>query len=82
MATRKRTTMYSSGGNKLYAVRNADGTFNDIQRYSRAHRADLARKSRAEAEAAGEGMAMAMKAPGKAPARRRGVRSNRRRASR
>jgi hypothetical protein len=27
----KRTTMYSTGGKKLYAVRAADGTFKDIQ---------------------------------------------------
>jgi hypothetical protein len=69
MATRKRTTMYSSGGKKLYAVRNADGTFNDIQQYSRAHRADLARKSKAEAGTADAMASMttapAKKAPGK-----------------
>ncbi|HEX6832297.1 MAG TPA: hypothetical protein VF132_02085 [Rudaea sp.] len=47
MATR-RTTMYSTGGRKLYAVRNADGSFKDIQTYERAHRGDLARKSAAE----------------------------------
>lgn len=47
MAT-KRTTLYSSAGKKLYAVRNADGTFKDIQTYERAHRADLAHKSKAE----------------------------------
>src|SRR5690606_40830814 len=52
MATRKRTTMYSSAGKKLYAVRNADGTFKDIQSYARAHRMDMARKSKAELEAA------------------------------
>ena len=47
MAT-KRTTHRSSTGKKLYAVRNADGTFKDIQTYERAHRADLAKKSTAE----------------------------------
>ena len=47
----RRTTMYSSGGKKLYAVRNADGSFKDIQTYERAHRADLAKKSAAEKEA-------------------------------
>jgi len=36
--------MYSSAGKKLYAVRNADGTFKDIQSYQRAHAADLRRK--------------------------------------
>ena len=47
MASR-RTTMYSTGGKKLYAVRNADGTFKDIQTYQRAHSADLRYKSAAE----------------------------------
>ncbi|MFO0831398.1 MAG: hypothetical protein U0637_06085 [Phycisphaerales bacterium] len=44
----KRTTMRSSKGKKLYAVRNADGSFKDIQTFERAHRADLAKKSKAE----------------------------------
>jgi len=48
MATSKRTTMRSSKGTKLYAVRNADGTFKDIQTYKRAHGADIKRKSKAE----------------------------------
>jgi hypothetical protein len=48
----KRTTLRSSAGKKLYAVRSADGTFKDIQTYERAHRADLARKSKAETAAA------------------------------
>jgi hypothetical protein len=47
MASR-RTTMYSTGGKKLYAVRNADGSFKDIQTYKRAHTADMAHKSAAE----------------------------------
>ncbi len=40
--------MYSTAGKKLYAVRNADGTFKDIQTYQRAHKADMAHKSAAE----------------------------------
>ncbi len=48
----RRTTMYSSAGKKLYAVRAADGTFKDIQTYERAHRADMARTSAAETAAA------------------------------
>lgn len=48
MAPIKRTTMYSSSGKKLYAVRNADGSFKDIQTYKRAHKADMAHKSAAE----------------------------------
>ena len=52
MAPVKRTTMYSTKGTKLYAVRNADGTFKDIQTYKRAHKADMAHKSKAEKTAA------------------------------
>lgn len=39
MATR--TTHRSSAGKKLYAVRDAEGKFKDIQSYARAHAADL-----------------------------------------
>jgi len=45
----RRTTLRSSKGTKLYAVRNADGTFKDIQTYKRAHSADLRKTSKAEA---------------------------------
>jgi len=44
----KRTTMRSSKGTKLYAVRDASGKFKDIQTYKRAHSADLRRKSKRE----------------------------------
>ena len=44
----RRTTHRSSTGKKLYAVRDAKGRFKDIQTYERAHRADLAHKSKAE----------------------------------
>ncbi len=44
----KRTTHRSVSGTKLYAVRNADGTFKDIQTYKRAHGQDVKRKSKAE----------------------------------
>ena len=47
MAT-KRTVLRSSAGKKLYAVRNADGTFNDIQSYAKAHASDIAKSSKAE----------------------------------
>ena len=47
----RRTTLRSSKGTKLYAVRNADGTFKDIQTYKRAHAADLRTTSKAEAAA-------------------------------
>ena len=48
MAKKQRTTHRSAAGKKLYAVRDSSGKFKDIQTYERAHRADLARKSKAE----------------------------------
>ena len=48
MAPVKRTTMYSTKGTKLYAVRNADGTFKDIQTYKRAQGSDIKRRSKDE----------------------------------
>lgn len=50
----RRTTMYSSKGKKLYAVRSADGKFKDIQTYKRAHTMDMKRKSKAETTPAGD----------------------------
>ncbi len=47
----KRTTMYSSKGKKLYAVRDKKGKFKDIQTYKRAHTLDMKRKSKAETAA-------------------------------
>jgi DNA-binding protein HU-beta len=44
----RRTTHRSKSGKKLYAVRDAKGRFKDIQTYERAHRADLAHRTRAE----------------------------------
>lgn len=43
-----RTTMRSSAGTKLYAVRDKQGRFKDIQTYKRAHTMDMKRKSKAE----------------------------------
>jgi len=51
MARARRTTHRSVAGKKLYAVRDAKGRFKDIQTYERAHRADLAKTSKAEAAA-------------------------------
>lgn len=48
MPKAKRTTHRSSKGTKLYAVRDKQGRFKDIQTYKRAHGADLRRKSAAE----------------------------------
>lgn len=55
MAAKKsgsRTTHRSSSGKKLYAVRDSSGKFKDIQTYKRAHKADMAHKSKAEKTAA------------------------------
>jgi hypothetical protein len=45
----KRTTMRSSKGTKLYAVRDKKGRLKDIQTYKRAHSQDIKRKSKDEA---------------------------------
>jgi hypothetical protein len=63
MAT-KRTTHRSSTGTKLYAVRDAEGRFKDIQTYQRAQAADIKRGSTAEAKARAKA-----KAKGKATSR-------------
>ena len=47
----KRTTHRSSKGTKLYAVRDSEGRFKDIQTYKRAHGMDIKRVSKAEAAA-------------------------------
>lgn len=44
----KRTTHRSSSGKKLYAVRDKEGKFKDIQTYKRAHGQDVKRKSKKE----------------------------------
>ena len=44
----KRTTLRSSKGKKLYAVRDKKGKFKDIQSYKRAHGQDIKRKAKAE----------------------------------
>jgi hypothetical protein len=44
----KRTTHRSSAGKKLYAVRDDEGKFKDIQTYKKAHGQDIKRKSKAE----------------------------------
>jgi len=42
--------MRSRTGTKLYAVRDKSGKFKDIQRYSKAHAADIKRTAKAEVE--------------------------------
>ena len=44
----KRTVMRSTKGTKLYAVRDKNGRFKDIQSYKKAHSMDIKRKSKAE----------------------------------
>ena len=48
----KRTTHRSSKGTKLYAVRDKEGRFEDIQTYKRAHGQDVKRTSKAETKKA------------------------------
>ncbi len=43
-----RTTHRSSANKKLYAVRDKEGQFKDIQSYKRAHGSDVQRDSQAE----------------------------------
>ena len=43
-----RTTHRSTRGQKLYAVRDDRGRFEDVQSYERAHGRDVKRKSKAE----------------------------------
>jgi hypothetical protein len=62
-----RTTHRSTKGTKLYAVRDAEGQFQDIQTYKRAHGQDVKRVSKAETAA----KKAAKKAPAKkAPAKK------------
>jgi len=76
MATKKsrRTVMYSSAGKKLYAVRDKTGKFKDIQQYSRAHRMDMARKSKEEAAGASAVKKTAKKAARKVAAKKTAAR--------
>lgn len=48
---KKRTTLRSKTGTKLYAKRDAKGEFTDIQTYKRAHGQDVQRVSKAETAA-------------------------------
>jgi hypothetical protein len=44
----RRTTHRSSTGTKLYAVRDAQGRFKDIQTYKGAHGQDIKRRTKGE----------------------------------
>ena len=50
-SAKKRSTLRSSGGKKLYVKRDAEGKFEDVQSYKRAHGSDVKRVSKAEAAA-------------------------------
>lgn len=66
-----RTTHRSSKGTKLYAVRDKDGQFEDIQTYKRAHGQDVKRVSKAETAAKKAAKKKAAKAATKkAPAKK------------
>ncbi len=70
----KRTVLYSSAGKKLYAKRDAQGQFKDIQSYQRAHAADLKRTAKDEAprKAVAAKKAPAKKSPAKkSPAKKK-----------
>jgi hypothetical protein len=71
----RRTTHRSRSGKKLYAVRDASGRFKDIQTYERAHRADLAHKSKAEATADAKGKTKPRKKKKAAPRRKKAARA-------
>jgi len=72
MAKTRRTTHRSAAGKKLYAVRDASGKFKDIQTYERAHRADLAKRSRPEKARAAAAKKAAKKAGGARKAAKKG----------
>lgn len=48
VAAKKRTTLRSKTGTKLYAVRDKKGKFKDIQSYKRAHGQDVKRRAKSE----------------------------------
>lgn len=66
----KRTTMRSKAGKKLYAVRDGDGRFKDIQDYARAHAQDMKRVSKAESAAKAKKAAAKKATPAKAVIRK------------
>jgi len=69
----RRTTHRSRSGKKLYAVRDSEGRFRDIQTYERAHGQDLGRRSKAETARKKKGVKKKArkKKTGRKPARRK-----------
>jgi hypothetical protein len=74
MAKARRTTHRSTAGKKLYAVRDSEGRFKDIQTYERAHRADLAAKSKDELASGGKKKTAKKKVARKAAAKKTAAR--------
>jgi hypothetical protein len=62
---KKRDVLRSKAGKKLYAVRDEEGQFADIQSYQKAHSSDLRKKSAAEVTSAAKKVKKAAK-PAKA----------------
>lgn len=44
----KRDTFRTKKGKKMYAVREKDGRFKDVQTYKKAHGSDIKRKAKSE----------------------------------
>jgi hypothetical protein len=68
MPAKKRTTHRSTTGTKLYAVRDAEGQFVDIQTYKRAHAADIRASAGSETSAKSKKAVAKKKAATKKPA--------------
>ena len=68
MAAKKRTTHRSTTGTKLYAVRDAEGQFVDIQTYKRAHAADIRASAKDETSAKSKKAVAKKKPAAKKPA--------------
>jgi uncharacterized protein YjhX (UPF0386 family) len=67
----RRTTHRSAKGTKLYAVRDKEGKFKDIQTYKRAHGMDIKRKAKDEAPAKKKSAKKAKKAKKASKAKKR-----------
>jgi wyosine [tRNA(Phe)-imidazoG37] synthetase (radical SAM superfamily) len=73
MAAKKRTTHRSTTGTKLYAVRDEEGHFVDIQTYKRAHAADIRASAKDETSAKSKKAVAKKKAATKKPAAKKPV---------
>lgn len=73
MAAKKRTTHRSTTGTKLYAVRDAEGQFVDIQTFKRAHAADIRSSAKGETSTKSKKAVAKKKAAAKKPAAKKPV---------